>query len=210
MPFRMNGSAEPCFLLPDPATLEKDSRPNILVPTSGSLTRVDAEWAGGQLGGDAYFYKIVASWARYQTSAASILATRLKIGWVHEHSGDYEIPTTDRFYLGGANSIRGYQENRVGPMSADGSPTGGQVFGIANVELRTPVIWKLWFTVFGDAGNNWNRAADMKLSHILVTLGIGVQYISPVGPLRLDYGRRVIHHGHLASDRMHLAILFAF
>lgn len=191
-------------------TLEKDSRPNILVPTSGSLTRLSLEWAGGPLGGDVDFYKAVGSWARYQMYAASIFATRFKLGWVMEHSLKEPVPTIDRFYLGGANSIRGYQENHVGPLAVDGSPSGGQAFGIANVEMRTPVIWKLWFTVFGDIGNNWNRPADVQLNHLLVTLGVGVQYISPVGPLRLDYGRRVIHHGHPASDRMHLAILFSF
>jgi len=191
-------------------SVEKDSRPNILVPASGSLSRLDLEWAGKFLGGDAEFYKVVGSWARYQMYAASVLATRFKVGYVKELSGRFPIPTIDRFYLGGANSIRGYQENHVGPLAEDGSPSGGRVFGIANIEMRTPVIWKLWFTVFGDAGNNWNKPRDMKFSNVLLTLGVGVQYISPVGPLRLDYGRRVIHQGHPASDRMHLAILFSF
>jgi outer membrane protein insertion porin family len=191
-------------------TLEKDSRPNILVPTSGSLTRLETEWAGGFLGGDAGFYKVVGSWARYQMYAASVFATRFKIGYVNELSHEHPVPTIDRFYSGGANSIRGYQENRVGPSADDGSPSGGRIFGITNIEMRTPVIWKLWFTVFGDMGNNWDKPKDMKLTHILLTLGVGVQYTSPVGPLRLDYGRRVIHHGHPASDRMHLSILFSF
>ncbi len=191
-------------------TFEKDTRPNILVPTSGSLTRLDLEWAGSFLGGDVEFYKAVGSWARYQLYAASIFATRLKVGYVMEHSRKDTVPTIDRFYLGGANSIRGYQENLIGPLAKDGSPSGGQFFSIANVEMRTPVIWKLWFTVFGDLGNNWDRPADVKLEHVLVTLGVGLQYISPVGPLRLDYGRRVIHHGYPAKARMHLAILFSF
>ena len=189
--------------------LQKDSRPNIFLPTTGSLTRLDAEYVGGFLGGDMDFYKIVGSWARYQTVAASVLASRIKFGWVKEHSGGRLVPTIDRFYLGGANSIRGYQENRVGPMTG-GTPAGGGVIGVANLELRTPVIWKFWFTVFGDAGNNWKRFRDITGEDILVSLGVGVQYVSPVGPLRLDYARRAVHPGHPASDRVHLAILFAF
>jgi len=190
--------------------IEKDSRPNIFVPTSGSLTRLDAEYAGGFLGGDVGFYKVVGSWARYQTVAASVLASRLKFGWVKKAGRQKRaVPTIDRFYLGGANSIRGYQENSVGPMTA-GAPAGGGVMGVVNLELRTPVIWKLWFTVFGDAGNNWVRFSDMDPEDILVSLGVGLQYVSPVGPLRLDYARRVVHPGHPTSDRLHLAILFSF
>jgi outer membrane protein insertion porin family len=189
--------------------LEKDSRPNIFVPAAGSLSRVDVEYAGGPLGGDVDFYKIVGSWARYQTVSASVFATRFQFGWVKSHSGSGPVPTIDRFYLGGANSIRGYPENRVGP-TIDGTPEGGAVIGVANLELRTPVIWKFWFTVFGDAGNNWRRFRRMSSQDVLVSLGAGVQYASPVGPLRVDYARRIIHPGHLASDRLHLAILFAF
>ncbi len=189
--------------------LEKDSRPNIFVPAAGSLTRLDFEYAGGLLGEDVDYYKIVASWARYQTVAASVFASRFKFGRVKTHSGGRPLPTIDRFYLGGANSIRGYQENRVGPIT-DGIPEGGGILGVANLELRTPVIWKLWFTVFGDAGNTWKRSSDVSVNEILVSVGVGLQYISPVGPLRLDYARRVVHRNHPGSDRLHLAILFAF
>jgi len=188
---------------------EKDSRPNIFIPASGSLSRIDAEFAGGFLGGDVDFYKIVGSWARYQTYAASVVATRLKFGWVKSHSGGGPVPSVDRFYLGGANSIRGYQENRVGPMNDD-TPEGGGVIGVANAEIRTPVIWKFWFTVFGDLGNNWATFSDIVPDDILLSMGIGLQYVSPVGPLRLDYAKRLVHPGHPASDRVHLAILFAY
>ncbi len=191
-------------------SVQRDTRPSILVPTSGSLTRLDLELAGGFLGGDANFYKAVASWARYQGVAQSIFATRFKLGIVEEHDDDSPVPTNDRFYLGGASSIRGYEENRVGPISSEGTPIGGQFYGIANIELRTPVIWNFWFTVFGDIGNNWSDVSEATYDDLLVTLGIGVQYVSPVGPLRLDYGKRVTHPEHPASDRIHLAILFAF
>jgi len=189
--------------------VEKDSRPNVFVPTAGSLTRLDAEYAGGFLGGDVDFYKVVGSWARYQTTGSSVLASRFQFGLVKAHSGAAQVPTIDRFYTGGANSIRGYPENRVGPM-IDGTPEGAGVLALANVELRTPAIWRFWFTVFGDAGNAWSRFRDFSGKEILVSTGIGLQYVSPVGPLRLDYAKRISHPGHPASDRLHLAILFAF
>jgi outer membrane protein assembly factor BamA len=78
------------------------------------------------------------------------------------------------------------------------------------MELRTPVIWKFWFTFFGDAGNNWGRFRDVRLDEFLVSVGLGWQYMAPVGPIRLDYARRVVHPTYPASDRLHLSILFAF
>jgi len=81
---------------------------------------------------------------------------------------------------------------------------------LGNIELRTPVKGKLWFTLFGDAGNSWDSFKDIALAQALLSLGIGVQYIAPVGPIRLDYARRVIHPLHPKSDRVHLSILFAF
>jgi len=191
--------------------LERDTRPNLFVPTSGARTRLDLEFAGGFLGGASNFYKVDFSWARYQNvSTPSILASRIRIGWAGVHSGDDFVPSIDRFYLGGANSIRGYTENTVGPLDTAGTAVGGEVVVLANLELRTPVKDKLWFTLFGDAGNNWSRFHNVSLDETLVSVGIGWQYIAPVGPIRLDYARRVIHPGHPKSDRLHLSILFSF
>ena len=92
----------------------------------------------------------------------------------------------------------------------DGTPAGGKVIAVANLEMRPPVVWKFWCTVFGDVGNNWRRFRNINGDDFLVSLGVGLQYVSPVGPLRLDYARRVVHPGHPASDRLHLAILFAY
>ncbi|MBI5867822.1 MAG: BamA/TamA family outer membrane protein [candidate division Zixibacteria bacterium] len=191
--------------------LERDTRPNLFLPSSGARTRIDFDYVGGILGGAIDFYKLDFSWARYQViSAPTIMATRLRAGWAGLHSGGKLIPTADRFYLGGANSIRGYSENSVGPADTLGNPTGGLVIALANFELRTPMTGKFWFTLFGDAGNNWDSFHDVTLKDMLISLGVGVQYVAPVGPLRLDYARRVIHPGYPRSDRVHLSILFAF
>jgi len=191
--------------------LERDTRPNLFLPAAGARTRLDFDYVGGLLGGASDFYKVDFSWARYQViSTPTILATRLRVGWAGLHSGGTIIPTVDRFYLGGANSIRGYSENSVGPVNTLGVPTGGRVIALANFELRTPMTGKLWFTLFGDAGNNWPAFHEISLKEMLISVGVGGQYVAPVGPIRLDYARRVLHPGHPASDRVHLSILFAF
>lgn len=191
--------------------LERDTRPNLFLPAAGARTRLDVDYVGGLLGGASDFYKVDFSWARYQViSTPTILATRLRVGWAGLHSGGKPIPTIDRFYLGGANSIRGYSENSVGPVDTLGVPTGGRVIALANFELRTPIAGKLWFTLFGDVGDNWPTFHEVSLKEVLISVGVGGQYVAPVGPIRLDYARRVVHPGHPASDRVHLSILFAF
>lgn len=191
--------------------LERDTRPNRFVPTSGANTRLDAEYVGGILGGAEDFYKIDASWARYLVvSAPTVIATRLRLAWVKSHSNSGFVPTVDRFYLGGANSIRGYAENTVGPKDSTGTPEGGQVVMLANMELRTPMSSKFWFTFFMDAGNNFGRFREVTIGDMLISIGVGLQYIAPVGPLRLDYARRVVHPKYAPSDRVHLSILFSF
>lgn len=191
--------------------VERDTRPNLFVPTSGARSRIDAEYVGGILGGAEDFYKVDGSWSRFLViSDPSVLATRLRLAWVNTHSGSGFVPTIDRFYLGGANSIRGYSENTVGPKDTTGTPTGGQVVVLANIEMRTPMSSKFWFTVFMDAGNNFERFRDVTFGDLLVSVGVGLQYIAPVGPLRVDYARRVVHPNYPPSDRIHLSILFSF
>jgi outer membrane protein insertion porin family len=191
--------------------LERDTRPNLFVPTSGARTRVDLEFTGGPLGGADDFYSTDFSWARYQTvSSASVFASRIRFGWKNVHSGGASIPTDERFYLGGANSIRGYAEDGVGPTDSSGSAIGGRVVTLMNFELRTPVHGPWWFTTFADLGNNWARFHDIRFDRLLFSIGVGLQYIAPVGPIRLDYARRVVHPGHPQSDRLHLSILFSF
>lgn len=192
-------------------SLERDTRPNLFVPTSGARTHGQFDYVGGILGGDNDYYVMDLSWARYQTvGRTSVLANRFRVAWEGVHSGEVSVPLEYRLQLGGANSIRGYSEKSVGPVDSLGTPIGGKVILLGNLELRTPVKGRLWFTLFGDAGNNWATFHDIALAQTLLSLGVGVQYIAPVGPIRLDYARRVIHRGHPRSDRLHLSILFAF
>jgi outer membrane protein insertion porin family len=191
--------------------LERDTRPNLFVPATGALTRADLEYVGGLLGGAEDFYKVDLSWARFQVvSAPTIFASRVRFAWENTHSGGELIPTIDRYYLGGANTIRGYAENSVGPKDTTGLASGGRVVLLGNAELRAPLVYKFWFSLFADGGNNFASFQDLALDKLLLSTGVGLMYMAPVGPLRLDYARRVVHPGYSPSDRVHLSILFAF
>lgn len=193
---------------------EKDTRDNIFIPLLGSFTQISTEYVGGFLGGDNNFFKLVLSWSRYnllgKRNILNVLATRLRFGYVDGLGQKDYVPTFDRFYLGGGSTLRGYKENSLGPKDESGVPTGGKIMMLGNLEYRRVLFWKFGYTLFMDAGNIWYSGEDVKAKDIKLTSGLGIQFFTPVGPLRLDYGRQIPIKKSPETGRFHLSILYAF
>ncbi len=193
---------------------EKDTRDNIFIPLKGSFTQVHTEYVGGFLKGDNNFFKLVLSWCRYnhlgRRNILNVLATRLKFGYMEGLSRKDYIPTFDRFYMGGASTIRGYKENSLGPKDEGGIATGGKIMMLGNVEYRRALFWKFGYTVFIDVGNIWFSIKHVNTKDIKLSSGIGIEFFTPVGPLRLDYGRQLPIKESPDTGRFHLSILYAF
>ncbi|MBN1213367.1 MAG: BamA/TamA family outer membrane protein, partial [candidate division Zixibacteria bacterium] len=152
-------------------TFRRDSRDNIFIPRKGSLFDLNGEYYGGFLHGDDNFYKIQTSWARYQTVWPGwISATRLGGGWADNFGASDDIPVDDRFSLGGANSVRGFRERYLGPLTEAGVPKGSKYFILFNHEFRWKTVQvfsvipllkdlfkslPLWQSVFFDVGNGF-------------------------------------------------------
>jgi outer membrane protein insertion porin family len=204
----------------------RDSRDSIFVPRRGSLTRLNIQYYGGILGGDGSFVKIQPEWSSYQVVWPGwISATRLKGGWAHQY-GDPKFTFIDEAqYLGGANTVRGYAENQLGPKDVDGQPIGAEYVLIFNQEFRWRTIpifnqlpllgdlfrrWPLYQSVFFDMGNGFRTESEIKLSNLSYSYGAGVQIMSPAGPIRLDYARVIPHDNFKFTDRWHFTILYAF
>ena len=197
------------------AGFEKDTRGSILIPTGGSYTRLDGEFLGGPLGGDAHFLKMNFYWNRYQTMAGNnVFATRFRWGQAFMVGEQGNLPSTDRFFLGGANTLRGYSENSLGPVFIDSTgkavPIGAKTLLLASVEIRRPLFWRFWGNLFSDFGNIFQANRDIVPDNILVTVGAGLEFITLIGPLRVEYGKRVIHGSQPAGERVHFSILFAY
>jgi len=193
---------------------ESDTRDNIFIPLNGSFTRLHSEFVGGFLGGDNHFFKLILSWNRYHRLGTpgklNVLAIRFKGGYAERlRRGEY-VPSFDRFYMGGASTVRGYAENSMGPKDSAGKVKGGKVMIIGNIEWRRALFWKFGYTVFADAGNLWLEPKNAKIKDLRVTAGIGIQFFTPIGPLRLDYAQRIIRDDDPEGGRFHLSILYAF
>ena len=140
-------------------------------------------------------------------SANGRLALRAQAGAiVAEPSAS--LPSTQLFYLGGDNSVRGYGYNDLGVPLPDGLVTGGRTMGLASLEWQRPIRIKGrasdWeSTVFIDAGAVANGTTEFKPK---VGVGVGARWKSPVGPLQID----VAYGVDVQRLRLHLNVGFNF
>jgi outer membrane protein assembly complex protein YaeT len=99
-----------------------------------------------------------------------------------------EVPIDERFFNGGANSVRSFRERELGPREPHGNPIGGEAFTIFNAELTFPLKDALRGAVFIDAGNLAAEHEHVGLTEMRYAVGLGLRYALPFGPVRLDVG----------------------
>jgi len=138
------------------------------------------------------------------------LALSLRGGVAYGFGGTDELPLVERFFLGGRSTVRGYEQDTLGPKGADNNPTGGNAFLMGNLELRTAVGKGIGIVPFLDAGNVWVKPADFRISDIRYTAGLGLRYETPVGPLRIDYGVKLNKEERESRGAVHFSIGHAF
>ncbi len=196
---------------------EHDTRGNFFVPQKGSYSFVSADFVGSFLGGDFSYLKMQFSTSRYQLiSEQSVLATRIWLGFLREIGKNGKSAAADRFVIGGANTIRGYPENGLGPVfteadsAATGKPKGGRYLMIGNIELRRPLFWVFGGSLFLDAGNTYYHFKEISAISIAFTTGAGIQIFTPIGPVRFDYGVKLKKKFDLGNGNYHLSLLYAF
>ena len=105
---------------------------------------------------------------------------------------DSAVPISERFFAGGDSTLRGFGRDEVGPKDpVTGSPTGGDAMLILNEEYRFPIYGPLSGTVFVDVGNVYLDIGTFDARGLRWVAGAGVHFRTPIGPLRLEYGRKL-------------------
>jgi len=178
--------------------LTYDTRDNIYNPKRGFIVAGSLQNAGGFLLGDRSFVKGTGTAACY-FSFFNILVLELKVrgGLSNAYGNTDEVPIYERFFAGGANTIRGYKERRVGPRdSGSDEPIGGEAITVGNAELTFPIYEGLIKgAVFYDIGNVWRRAEEFMVGgNYKSGAGVGVRVKTPIGPVKLDYGYPLEKH----------------
>ncbi len=98
------------------------------------------------------------------------------------------IPIDERFFNGGADTVRSFGERELGPHDNKGHPVGGEFFTVFNVEYTFPILGELQGAIFTDAGNLLPTSEEIGLNDLRYAIGAGLRYKLPIGPIRLDYG----------------------
>ena len=123
----------------------------------------------------------------------SSIAFGARAGIIHSLtvSGSAEataIPIDERFFNGGADSVRSFGERELGPHDNHGHPVGGEFFTVFNIEYTFPILGELQGAIFTDAGNLLPTSEEIGLNDLRYAIGAGLRYKLPIGPIRLDYG----------------------
>ncbi len=170
--------------------ITRDERDSGFNPTQGWLWRGSLDLAGGFLGGDKDFYRWEGSVARYIPFIFnSVLELRGRAGIVDAYGNSSKVPIFERFFAGGARSIRGYDERKVGPLdSATNDPIGGESLLVGNIEYTIPLIEFIKIATFFDVGNVWSKLGDFASGDYKSGMGAGLRVKTPIGPISLDYG----------------------
>jgi outer membrane protein insertion porin family len=194
------------------ATLSRNTTDYRMNPSTGGSTSFSAEYAG--LGGTDKFAKLEFSHRHFfPLFWKTVLSINGDIAYVFK-TADSEVPVTEKFYLGGLRSIRGFETREVGPINpaipaippimdhfdptevlvdgvtgVDASFAGGEKAAFFNLEFLFPISeeYKLKGLFFVDGGNAW-RENDDYFTDMRYSAGYGVRWLSPLGPLRFEWG----------------------
>ena len=119
------------------------------------------------------------------------MVVALRVGLAWPYGRDNSIPISERYFSGGASSLRGFKTDTAGPVdptTKPPKPTGGNALIVGNFELHFPLFKPLSLACFYDTGNVFARVDSIRLSGFSHTAGLGLRVKTPLGPLRLDYG----------------------
>lgn len=190
----------------------RDTRDNVWDPTKGSRVSLGVEYAGGPLQGDVNYYKPTLS-SSYNLKLFSIedypfvLAVGNRFGFVDRFGSTPKVPVYERYFLGGAETVRGYANNgQIGPLN------GGRVYDVANIEFKFPLAREKRRTIvqwafFFDIGNSWEGFDNIsgrfgtRTTNLKTGAGFGIRFTTPAFPIRLDWGYGFNHKaGEQRSD----------
>jgi outer membrane protein insertion porin family len=193
-------SGERITVSPLTSTFTREARDEVLDASRGSFTSHGFSYSPTWLGADSSYIKYYGQYAHYFPLEPArrkrftneilrprfVYATGVRLGLAHGF-GD-RVPETERFYAGGSNTLRGFEQNAVGPIGPDRIPTGGEALLVLNNEVRVPLFRIVDGVGFVDIGNVFDRFSDFDFTDLRETAGVGIRVRTPWFLVRGDYG----------------------
>ncbi len=171
-------------------SVSRDTRDFAFDPKEGGRDALSFEYAGTFLGGDNAYYKAVLTMSRfYPLWWDHVLSARGVFGFAEGIDGQV-LPVGERFFVGGINTVRGFQFGEAGPIDPLGDILGGNKEAFINIEYLVPLVAEanIKLLLFYDYGAGFNDNERFSLDLMRKAAGFGIRWISPVGPLRLEWG----------------------
>jgi len=179
----------------------RDSRNSAIMPTDGRFYRANGEISAL---GDLQFVRLNLQMQQYLELPYNLtLGLNGELGWGFG-LGSRPYPVFKNFYSGGLGSVRVFQQNSLGVIDPTGAFVGGTRKMNGNAELYIPVPGmgndkSLRFFAFFDIGNAWGEGQSVTWDSLRASTGLGISWISPMGPLKLSYGTPIMYQG---TDRI--------
>ena len=192
-----------------------DARDDPLEPRRGAFFASDLQLSADALGGTSYVRGFFQAADIRRVRADLALVFSLRLGLAATYGDELPLlPLPERFFAGGAYGPRGWPVDEVGPkvIRPDGEvfPTGGNALLLGGAELRYSLTRSFQLATFLDIGNVYPEIRDLSIPELRKSVGIGARYLTPIGPIRLDYGHKIHRLPGEAPGRLHLTIGYAF
>ena len=200
--------------------VNRNTTENLLDARRGYVLSAHLEKAG--VGGDFNYLEATAEGRHYlNLGGRAIVASRVRAAALGgTDTPETEIPFFKRYFIGGAQSLRGWGRFEVSPLTEAGLPIGGFTSLESTVEVRVPITASIGGVAFIDGGNVWPGTYDFDLGDMRYAVGGGLRYLTPVGPIRVDVGYQLtpidalVIDGRPASEqrrwRIHFSVGQAF
>jgi outer membrane protein assembly complex protein YaeT len=181
-------------------SIEWDTRDNPLAPTRGVFASASLQYAFPAFQADANFVRFQTGATVYSPIFRGFGAIGLRLGAIEPINADPEVPKNlqipfaYRLFAGGRTTHRAFDVDRLGipgQTIINDSPVGGNALILLNMEYRRRISGPLFAAIFVDVGNVWASPEQVDLGDIEWGPGFGLQYVTPAGPLRAEYGWRI-------------------
>nr|WP_290870758.1 outer membrane protein assembly factor BamA [Aquabacterium sp.] len=171
----------------------RDSRDSLIAATQGRYQRINLEW--GVAGDTRYLKSDYQAQQYFPITKGYTVLLNGEMGYGKGLAGK-PYPVFKNFYGGGLGTVRGFEQSTLGPADIDGAYIGGNKRINLNAELYVPFPGAgndRTLRLFGytDVGNVWGENQKMKADDLRASLGVGISWVSPVGPLKLSYAKPI-------------------
>ena len=187
-------------------TLYMDDRDDYFFPTRGGIYELKLENSGGPLGGDNDFYRVTGDVQYYYPLFWKVVGRgRAALGTISAYSGQ-DVPIWERFYVGGVRTIRGFEYGEAGPEDETGEVIGAKREAVGSLEILFPLKEEMGVrgVLFFDVGKGFDEFDDF--FPLRTSAGFGLRWLTPLGPLSMDYGFNLSPQDDEDGSRFHFFI----